>query len=249
MRSRSELRTLSYARAVVTLPLLGGFTKNRGSLRAAQAGHFHVHVFSAPSSIARFPLHTSQRGQAGEYAPRPYVSSLALGFNFFLPALRTCLAPILPVTSSLWPSAAGQPCRSWLILYSLRVACCGGQASEKLRATGPRKYNLLVPLSPPRPRATEGPVRRLLAGPSLGTGHFHFRPQALLIALICQLAPLCPDDPEVARLVALLKERMRRWGLPCADGGDGPSRAHHHRTIIEVLRARFEKPKATDNPS
>jgi hypothetical protein len=55
------------------------------------------------------------------------------------------------------------------------------------------------------------------------------------------------DDPEAARLVALLRERMRRYGLPCDDAGADPSRAHQHRTIIEVLRARFEKPKATDN--
>jgi hypothetical protein len=75
-----------------------------GSLVTSQAGHFHAQVFPAPSSITRFPLHTPQCGQAGEYAPRPYVSSLTPGFNFFLPALRTCLA----VTSSLWPSAAGR---------------------------------------------------------------------------------------------------------------------------------------------
>ena len=34
---------------------------------------------------------------------------------------------------------------------------------------------------------------------------------------------------------------------PCDDAGADPSRAHQHRTIVEVLRARFEKPEATDN--
>jgi hypothetical protein len=72
----------SYARAVLTLPRLG-LTKNRGSLRSPQAGHFHVHVFSAPSSITRSPIHTPQRGQA--YAPLPGVSSLTPGPPSFFP--------------------------------------------------------------------------------------------------------------------------------------------------------------------
>jgi hypothetical protein len=102
----SNFRARSYARAVLTIPFLGGL--NRGSLHTPQAGHFQVHVFAVPSSITRLPLHTAQCGQVGEYAPVPYVSSLTPGFNFFLPALGICIATILSVTSSLWrPSAAG----------------------------------------------------------------------------------------------------------------------------------------------
>ena len=64
-----------------------------GSLFTPQGGHFHAQVFPAPSSITRFPLHTPQCGQAGEYAPRPYVSSLTPGFNFFFPAIIRAFEP------------------------------------------------------------------------------------------------------------------------------------------------------------
>jgi hypothetical protein len=50
-----------------------------------------------------------------------------------------------------------------------------------------------------------------------------------------------PADPEAARLVALLRERMRRNGMECDDTGDVEPQNHQHRTLTEVLRARFTK--------
>jgi hypothetical protein len=50
-----------------------------------------------------------------------------------------------------------------------------------------------------------------------------------------------PADQDSGRLVALLRERMRRHGLECDDAANVAPRNHQHRTLIEVLRARFAK--------
>jgi hypothetical protein len=50
-----------------------------------------------------------------------------------------------------------------------------------------------------------------------------------------------PADPEAGRLVALLRERMRRNGLECDDAVNEPPRNHQHQTLREILRARFTK--------
>ena len=51
-----------------------------------------------------------------------------------------------------------------------------------------------------------------------------------------------PADPEAARLVALLRERMRRHGMECDDAPNVPPLNCQHRTLTEVLCARFAKP-------